>query len=444
MSGRGGRGLAPGRIGKRRVCLPGRSRGPTAARSTTGCSASASPPGRSVTRREGVVRQLKAIGPAIEALGPAGDDWAWNAPSLDHGLQVWVTPQAAWGSPSIEIRERGRYGASGPPATALREVKRTVELMDAYLPSVALWTVSLPDEDYEDLRQLGTWAVFQRELFESVMRLIRGSGAPALGVAVVELGARRARRTGRPMPHVHAALAGWAVRDHTGQWLLRPEVMDELVMKACRKAGLPDRDRRAGSKVEKVRGSVSGYLAKYMSKGGDLSLVDTTDGWDALIPHQWWNRSTEAKALRDGHVWKLPRAFAAFVEQQRKRLEALGLGMARLVSLGRRITKTSDRSIDVLCFRFVGVEQFHQAMEWFIVWKSDPRAFEREVDRCTSLRTLACDGADIGPPDVEVPRTPGLSDVEWEWFRRAWQRLEDKDRRASGRAVEAVPALVAA
>jgi hypothetical protein len=366
----------------------------------------------------------------IEALGDVGEDYAWNAPTLDHGLHVWVTPQACWGSPSTEIREKGRYGLDGPPASALKKVKRSIQLMDAYLPTYALWTASLPDEDYEDLRVSGRWPVFQRELFESVTRLIRGAGVPALAIGVVELGARRSHRTGRPMPHIHMALAGWGARDATGQWLLRPAVMDELIARACRKAGLPDRYRAPGSKIEERLKTLAGYLSKYMSKGGDIGLVDTSDGWEALIPHQWWNRSKELKELADGHTWRLPRAFAAFVEQHRRRLEALALGVGRLVSLGRRVTKTSDRSIDVLCFSFLGVEELHQALEWFAIWRADPRAFEREADRCTSLRTLACDGADVGSASAAEISIPGFSRLEMEWLRRVWQR------RASQAALE--------
>jgi hypothetical protein len=221
------------------------------------------------------------------------------------------------------------------------------------------------------------------------------------------------------MPHIHACLPGYGVRDSTGQWLIRAQVMDELVLKACRKAGLPDRDRPAASNFEPVRGSVARYLAKYMTKGGDVGLADTSDGWDNLIPHQWWNRSKEAKILMDGHTFRLPRAFAAFCEQQRRRLEGLRLGMARLVTVGRRLTKTSDRSIDVLCFQFIGVEELHQALEWFVVWKSDPLAFEQEADRCTSLRTPACDGADSGltPAHQTPPRaiSPAIARVLTDW-----------------------------
>jgi len=268
--------------------------------------------------------------------------------------------------------------------------------MDELPKRCALTLVSLLDEDYEDLAASGNWPVFQRSYADRLTRLLKTAGDDALVVGVVELGEVRAKRTGHPMPHIHAVTTGWGKRDASGQWLLRAEVMDELVLLACRDAGLPDRERPAASSVNRVRGTVRNYLSKYLSKGTEIAGVSLEGGWENLIPHQWWFRSKAAKALRCGHMWRLSPAFAAFVTQQRKRLEALGLGMARLVVLRKLLSKTRSSSIDGVFFYWGSVEQLQQGLEWFSVWCADPSAFEREADRCTSLRTLACDGADVG------------------------------------------------
>jgi hypothetical protein len=245
-----------------------------------------------------------------------------------------------------------------------------------------LWTVTLPDGDYEDLRLNGRWQVFQRGITDGLARYLRSVGLPALVLAVVEVGNERSARTGRPMPHIHVVCAGWGARGRDGQWLVTPQMGDRLVASACRAAGLPERERPACSRVEKVQRGVKAYLSSYLKKGSDLSACDLGDGWEALVPHQWWNRSREAKELCDGHTWRLPVAFAAFVEQQRARLERLGLGIGLLKTIGRRQTKTVDRAIDVLCFQWASVETFRQGLEWFVVWAHSPPAFEAEADRC--------------------------------------------------------------
>ena len=430
MQGFGGRGLAPGRLGERRVHLPGRSRGPATTRSATRREAEPYPSDRSRTR-QGRGRQLKAIEDVLTSLEGKGPDYAYNSPVLDCRLRTACTPQALGLSSLRNLGERGRYGLDGPPPSALQEVRQTVALMDELPGRCALTLVSLLDEDYEDLAVSGQWPIFQRSYRDRLTRYLKGQGNEALVVGVVELGEVRAKRTGHPMPHIHAVLTGWGKRDASGQWLLRAEVMDEIVLLACRDAGLPDRERPAASSVNRVRGTVRNYLSKYLSKGTEIAGVSLDDGWENLIPHQWWFRSTAAKALRDGHMWRLPPAFAAFVTQQRKRLEALGLGMARLVILRKLQSKTRCSSVDGIFFYWASVEQLLEGLEWFAVWCTDPQAFEREADRCTSLRTLACDGADVGlPPAQEKPlavvgprfmaflnHTPGAAEVFFPDFR---------------------------
>ena len=118
--------------------------------------------------------------------------------------------------------------------------------------------------------------------------------------------------------------------------------MDELVQKSCEDAGLPPRDRQASSRMEPIRHSVRGYVDKYVTKGSGLPGKSLSDGWDALIPHQWWNRSDGLHRMLSGMIFHLPPAFVAFVLQQRRRLEGLRLGFGRVVQVGTRKTLCGD------------------------------------------------------------------------------------------------------
>lgn len=383
MKDKGGRGLAPGVAGELKAHHPGRSRGPSAARSHRGHGAKPDDPSRSATRPRGVCGQLKAIGPLLESLEGSGGDYAWNQPRLTPRLETWVTPEAPGVLLPSKSGKSGRHGLSGLPVSAKAQIGDTLRVMEGNLRRVALWTVTLPDEDYLDLKDNQQWPVFQRAVIDGVTRLLKAAGQPPLVLGVVELGLKRTSRTGRPMPHIHLVMAGWGVRDRTGQWLLRPEVMDRLLADACRAAGLADRERPSGSRVEAIRKSVRSYLAPYLKKGSSVADADLSDGWEALVPHQWWNRSEAAKALVDGHLWRLPTAFAAFVAQEWARLQRLGLGRARFVEIGRRVTKTSDMAIRVLCFQWEGVEELRQGVEWFAVWTRDPWAIGEAAERCS-------------------------------------------------------------
>lgn len=261
------------------------------------------------------------------------------------------------------------------PASARKAVRQTLALFEEFRSRLAMWTVTLPDEDYWDLRELGTWPVFQRRLPDRLVQLLHEHGIEALVVGVVEIGDKRSARTGRPMPHIHIVTTGWGAKLPNGAWLLRPEVMDQLVASACADAGLPSRPRPAASQISPIRTSVRAYLSKYMTKGSqDAERI--SEGWEALIPRQWWNRSEQAKKLVDGHLFRLPPAFAAFICQQRARLEGLGLGFSRVVQVGQRKTITGDRAIEVFCFQFRDPEALLQGLECFGAWVMSPAAFE--------------------------------------------------------------------
>ena len=392
----GGRGLA----GECRRLVssahPGQSRGPTAAGlrgrrlPNRRCHA-----GFAAARRR--AEQVKGIAGFARDLQDQGPDFAWNRPCVDLRLTVFVTPEApglvlpsesgrstgARDLPGSEPPRGLRNGLKGLPTVARRHIGQSIACLDSYVRRPLMWTASLPDEDYDDLRISGRWQDFQRSIADGLTRYLKAHGLPPLVIAVAEIGNDRSKRTGRPMPHIHLVSTGWGVRDATGQWLLRPEVMDGLVAAACSAAGLPSRHRPACSRVEPVERSVKAYLAGYLKKGSDLSSVDLSDGWEALVPHQWWNRSQALKALADGHTFRLPVGFAAFVESQRQRLEGLRLGMGRLVVVGRRKTRLVDRTIDVLAFQFLSPEALLQALEWWSLWIKSPSLFEAEADRCT-------------------------------------------------------------
>lgn len=391
-----GSGLALVQAPERLAAAPRRSSGPSTAWSTPRTCRDACPADRSATRRKGRSRHLKAIGSVLESIPSDSGRWNWNASQLGPDLCTWVTPQAPGLVLPSKSGKQERRGLGGLPQTGKAQIGRSLQVLEDYVPRPALWTVSLTDEDYEDLRELGTWQVFQRACVDGLTRLLKAHGDAALVVGVVELGLKRTRRTGRPMPHLHVVSSGWGRKRAEGGWLLCPAAMDRLVADACRAAGLPGRERPSGSKVEAIRKSVRGYLAPYLKKGSSVAEADLSDGWEALVPHQWWNRSQPMKHLVDGHLWKLPPDFSAFVEQQRLRLEGMGLGFARLVCIGRRQGKTVDKPIEVLCFHWASVEALQAGLEWFAVWSASPRAFQEMADRCPSVAGASRHAADVG------------------------------------------------
>lgn len=236
-----------------------------------------------------------------------------------------------------------------------------------------MWTVTLPNEDYEFFSQRqASWPLFQRRIIDLVCRYQREHGVEALAVGAVEIGAQRTARTGRPMPHIHLVVHGWGHHHPSGGWLLSPDRMDHLVAKAAQYAGLPSRSRPACSNVAGIRKSVHNYLSKYLTKQGPVADMDLSDGWDELIPRQWWNASEEARALVNGCLFKLSPGFAAFVVRKQVELERAELGRAFQVRVGERKSMTRGLvGVELTKFRFFETENLLTAIEWYLLWCID-------------------------------------------------------------------------
>ena len=334
---------------------------------------------RTRPRRKGLGERLTHIKDLVADLPISEPDYAYKSVRIRPTLDAWVVPEgcgggaAALGS-SIQpnSQNRSRPGLSGISAGGRKFLKDSLLLMEDLRGSLCMWTVTLPDSDYSHLAQLGTWPVFQRRLIDLLCRYLRDHQVEALAVAAVEIGDKRTSRTKRPMPHVHLVVNGWGRRHPKGGWLLSPDRMDYLVAKACQYAGLPPSDRRAASNVAPIRKSVHNYVSKYLTKQRGVDEVDLSDGWDELIPRQWWNASEEARAMVDGALFKLSPGFAAFLVRKQVELERAELGRAFAVRVGERRSMTRGLvGIELTKFRFFSTDALLTAIEWYCLWCCD-------------------------------------------------------------------------
>ena len=254
------------------------------------------------------------------------------------------------------------------PHSATRKVKAILTLMEDIRDQLCFITVSLPDEDLHRMAGTDIWPQFQRRYVDLLTQHLKRNGDVALVVGVVEIGDERAKRTGRPMPHMHVVCTGYGKRLKGYPWLVCPQINDELIALAAAYSGLPAADRRAAGNIQQVKKSVKNYVSKYLTKQSPIKAVNLDDGYEALIPHQWWNRSQEAVALLEGHLFKLPQSFCAFLVARRKQLEDFGLGRGGNVTIGFRKTITGDLPVEVFRFQFVTPEALHQALELYALW----------------------------------------------------------------------------
>ena len=300
------------------------------------------------------------------------------------------------GGPSPALSEIGadasrpaRYGAKGISQGGLKQVREYMALLEEYKSRMALWTVNLKTEDYLDLAESGKWPLLQRRLCEYMTQALRDLDLPALYVSVCEIGPGRLRDTGIPCPHIHALVGGWGARDAKGSFLLTPAVSDAVIQKACTSVGLKVRDRRSSGQLAPIRYSVRSYLGKYLTKTGCSHEQAASADYGSLIPRTWWNRSDDLYQLLQGHVFHLPRAFVAFVLQQRQKLEALGVCWVSSVVVGQRETLLGFKDIEVDRIQFRQPERLLRCLELFGHWLSDPIPWNRPGWGCSDMAALA-------------------------------------------------------
>ena len=336
---------------------------------------------RASFRREGLQKRLIHIKELVDSLPVSEPDYGYKPVRIRPVLDAWAVPEdcGGGGAPlgsSIQpnSQNRSRPGLSGISAQGRKFLKDSLLLMEDIRGSLAFWTVTLPDDDYQYFANgSASWPLFQRRCIDLLCRYLVHHGIEPVAVAAVEIGDHRARRTRRPMPHIHIVTNGWHVHHPDGGWLLCPDRMDQLVAQAAQYAGLPSRERLAVSSVDRIRKSVHNYMSKYLTKQAGIQEVETSDGWEECIPRQWWNASEKARALVNGCLFKLSPAFAAFVVRKQVELERAELGRASAVRVGTRESMTRGTvGIELTKFHFFETEDLLTAIEWYCLWCIDP------------------------------------------------------------------------
>lgn len=342
-------------------------------------------------RQRGLRKRLHGVRDLVKGLPVTGGEYGYAQPCVGPDLKVWAVPRTGEAELSRlglslprNSQNRSRTGLKGITPQGKKAVRWACRLMEDMRRRCAMWTVNLPDEDYIALSGSGNWPKFQSRIHDLLVRYLKANGQAAIVIGVVEIGPKRFAKTGLPCPHIHLVTFGWGVRNPDGQWLLRPDAMDELVAKACQYAGLPSADRSSASEIAPVRHSVASYLSKYLTKEMPVKPTGIDSELLSLIPRQWWFRSADCKAMVEGCLIKLPPAFAAFVARCHGKLESLGLGRGGYSVVSYRETLLGPVPIEMLKFRFASVESLHQAIELFVCWVIN----DEELD----MRELAMSG----------------------------------------------------
>lgn len=195
-----------------------------------------------------------------------------------------------------EVRKHGLKGITSAGRECVKESAFLLERR--YRRRLGFYTLTCPYVDEESIYLYNkNISYIQRSYFQELKREFDRKGITWSYVAVLEIQASRFHDTGVPALHIHYISPCY--EPGSWQFILDADTLRNIWQRVlCNTMGrVVDCSASVDSQV--VSKSAAGYLAKYMSKGGD-SFEFLAQNAPDQFPSQWWSTSRNVrKALKE-------------------------------------------------------------------------------------------------------------------------------------------------
>jgi hypothetical protein len=199
----------------------------------------------------------------------------------------------------ISSKLKNREGLKGIGSKARRMVESAAKYLQdkCQRRNLAFLTCTIPNMQTKHLELVAAnFNQVVRVFFEELKRLYERRGEEFEYVGVVELQEERWKKYRHPGLHIHAVFAGRS--SIKKPWVVNKKEYSLLWERAIRRV-VPQIPLSTGfgasTRIEVVRKSASGYLAKYLSKGVQIVSEMLNEGFSNCIPHRWWSISKSLK-----------------------------------------------------------------------------------------------------------------------------------------------------
>ncbi len=222
------------------------------------------------------------------------------------------------------------YGERGLTAYGKKMIRRATAIMERKYGKrrLGFLTFSLPEWNNSTMRFLSRYfREMLRKLEQEIRRELQRVGAPPDMVYCVEIQMKRFRRGGGIVPHVHMVVLSRSARAAQAEkkdWYISLDgykaIWNRIVQDAYTKAvegGFAAEESRpnyqARAVPQTIKKSATGYMSKYMSKGGgdleDLLAyrykhMSEDNPWE--LPRRWYGISKELRAKAAAAVIEIP------------------------------------------------------------------------------------------------------------------------------------------
>lgn len=228
-------------------------------------------------------------------------EFSYVAPGLGPDGQEVGAPAPLDLSDVPNSHKRAKRGLKGITGYGRQMVKAAGYLQGELFPhhrkTFATVTIPVLPSD-QRIALVERWGEFVRQILQWVLRRCERAGVPELVVSVTEIQPERLLETGEGYLHLH--LIWLNVPAKAEHWTVHPNDVRTWVERFLTREIKWSGGGHVNVDVKPVKGDAARYLAKYMSKGGQV-LAEALEDWGVeCCPSTWWNMTARARqAIKD-------------------------------------------------------------------------------------------------------------------------------------------------
>lgn len=214
--------------------------------------------------------------------------------------------------PNCHKPEPKRYGLKGISARGRESVKEGAWLLEKrYGRRLGFYTLTCPYTEPEDIYLYNQHINYiQKAYFQELKREYKRKGVTWSYVSCIEIQPKRFAATGIPVLHIHY-IAPCFIQG-TREWVCTADALRRIWGRVLANTLGYAASTKAAIDAATIKSSAIGYIAKYLSKGGeevDFLAVNCPD----QLPSQWWSMSSNVRQAIKNNTVVLPAPIAHYL-----------------------------------------------------------------------------------------------------------------------------------
>lgn len=192
--------------------------------------------------------------------------------------------------PNCHKVQKRRHGLKGIPRSGrYRVLEGATVLQQRYGRRLGFYTLTCPYTEPEKVYEFNRcFQEIMRRFFQELKRAYHRIGADFAYVAAYEIQEERYHETSIPVLHVHWVSPCYLPNSY--QFAVTADEIRGIYERVLCSVVAPPTSCSSALDSQVVKKSASGYLAKYLSKGGNIVEV-IADAAPSQVPSKWWSMS---------------------------------------------------------------------------------------------------------------------------------------------------------